>query len=142
MTTPRLRTLSLVALVATAGLLAGCAANALKQARTADEMREYDVAVAQYQKAVQQNPNDKEARLGLDRALLRASDAHLFRGRRLASQGRYEDAQLELQVAVELNPTNAPGGERSPGRSHGTAAEVERAGRRQDAARVDARELA
>ena len=106
MTTPRLRTLSLVALVATAGLLAGCAANALKQARTADEMREYDVAVAQYQKAVQQNPNDKEARLGLDRALLRASDAHLFRGRRLASQGRYEDAQLELQVAVELNPTN------------------------------------
>ena len=107
MTTPRSpRTLSLVALVAIAGVLAGAPPIRSEQARAADEMREYDVAVAQYQKAVQQNPNDKEARLGLDRARLRASDAHLFSGRRLASQGRYEDAQLELQVAVELNPTN------------------------------------
>lgn len=88
------------------GLMAGCAANALKQARTADELRDYDLAVAEYSKAVKQNPDDRTARLGLDRARLRASDAHLLRGRRLFSQGRFDDALVELQLAYELNPTN------------------------------------
>jgi general secretion pathway protein D len=88
-------------------LAAGCAGNALQQARAADDLRDEDLAVAAYQKALHDHPNSAEARAGLDRAKLRASDAHLYGGRRLVSQGRYEDAQLELQIATELNPTNA-----------------------------------
>jgi len=87
--------------------LAGCASNALKQARVADELRDVDLAVASYTKAVREHPNNQEAVQGLERARLRASENHLYAGRRLVAQGRYEDAQLELQIATELNPTNA-----------------------------------
>jgi general secretion pathway protein D len=87
-------------------LLSGCAANALRQARQADDLRDYDVAVAQYAKAVRQHPDNRDAQLGLERAKLRASDGHLLRGRRLYAEGRYEDAVTELQVAYDLNPTN------------------------------------
>jgi len=87
--------------------VSGCAANALKQARTSDELREYDLAVAQYANVLRTDPDNVEARLGLERSRLRASDAHLQRGRRLQSQGRLEDALVELQLAVELNPVNA-----------------------------------
>jgi general secretion pathway protein D len=104
--TSRPRPLLLLLTLVAAGALTGCAANALKQARAADELREYDVAVAEYQKAVQQNPGNKDAQLGFQRAKLRASDAHLLRGRRLNAQGRYDEALIELQLAVELNPTN------------------------------------
>ena len=87
--------------------LAGCAGNALRQARTADELRDDDLAVAAYTRALRERPNSQEAQQGLERSKLRASQNHLFAGRRLVSQGRYEDAQLELQIATELNPTNA-----------------------------------
>ena len=87
--------------------LGGCAADrALKQAHVADEMRDYDVAVAGYAKALRERPADREAAAGLERAKLRASDAHLARGRRLMAVGRYEDAALELQIASDLNPTS------------------------------------
>jgi len=93
-----------LALAATLAV-AGCASS-LKQARQADEMRDYDVAVAQYTTQLRKHPSDREAQLGLERAKLRASDAHLGRGRRLFSLGKYDDAVLELQIASDLNPTN------------------------------------
>jgi general secretion pathway protein D len=89
-------------------LLSGCAtSSALKQARLADEQQDYDVAVAQYTAAVKAHPDNREAQLGLQRAKLRAADWHLYRGRRLFSQGKYDDAMVELQIATELNPSNA-----------------------------------
>jgi general secretion pathway protein D len=87
--------------------LSACAADrALKQAHVADEMREYDVAVANYAKALRERPGDREAAAGLERSKLRASEAHLTRGSRLFAVGRYEDAVLELQIASDLNPTS------------------------------------
>ena len=38
---------------------------------------------------------------------MRASEEHYLRGRRLAAAERYEEAAVELQLATELNPTNA-----------------------------------
>jgi type II secretory pathway component GspD/PulD (secretin) len=84
----------------------GCAPS-LKQARTADELRDFDLAVAEYTRVLKADPDNREARLGLERARLRAAEAHLARGRRLAAQGRSADAVMELQLAVELNPTSA-----------------------------------
>lgn len=93
-------------LVAFALAASGCAAHALRQAKMADDLRDYDVAVANYMKVLRTHPNNTEALQGLERAKLRGSEAHLLRGRRLASQGRTQDAVLELQIAVELNPAN------------------------------------
>lgn len=95
-----------IALVALA-LSAACAtAGGMRQARAAEQSQDYDLAVAQYSRLVRTQPENREARLGLDRAKLRAAETHLGRGRRLFSQGRYDDAVVELQLAYELNPTS------------------------------------
>src|SRR5688500_16191117 len=70
-------------------------------------MQDYDLAVAEYTKALRQRPDDRDARLALDRARLRAADAHFSRGRRLAAQSRFEEALIEFQIANELNPASA-----------------------------------
>jgi general secretion pathway protein D len=89
-------------------LLSGCTASrGLSQARQADELRDYDVSVAQYAKVLREHPSNRDAQLGLERAKLRASEAHLVRGRRLFAIGRYDDAVLELQIASDLNPTSS-----------------------------------
>ncbi len=92
--------------VATAVVAAGCAAHALRQAKTADELRDYDLAIASYMKVLRTHPNNVEALQGLERAKLRGSEAHLLQGRRLLARGRTADAVVELQLAVELNPAS------------------------------------
>jgi general secretion pathway protein D len=89
-----------------AATLSACASTALKQGQAAEDLRDYDLAVASYQRAVRDHPRDRDAQLGLERSRLRASEAHLLRGRRLSSQGRDQDALVELQLANELNPTS------------------------------------
>jgi general secretion pathway protein D len=84
----------------------GCASGALGRARLAEQQQDYDRAVVEYTQAVKERPADKEARLALDRARVRASQEHFQRGRRLEAVGRYEEALLELQLAAELNPSN------------------------------------
>ena len=71
------------------------------------QRRNYDLAVVEYTKAVRANPDDDNARLALDRAKLRASQEHAFRGRTLAGAERYEEALGEYQLASELNPSDA-----------------------------------
>jgi len=78
----------------------------LRLAQRAEAVDDYDLAVAQYTRIVREQPENREAHLGLDRAKLRASQQHLGYGRRLFSQGRYDDAVMELQLAAELNPTD------------------------------------
>ena len=98
----------LVALAVSAiALGVACATGgAMRQARSAEQSRDFDLAVAQYARVVHADPDNREARAGLERAKLRAADAHLGRGRRLFSQGKYDDAVLELQVAFELSPAS------------------------------------
>ncbi|MEZ5318433.1 MAG: hypothetical protein R2752_13620 [Vicinamibacterales bacterium] len=98
---------SLAALLLAGAALSGCATtSALQRAQAADRLRDYDLAVAEYTEAVRQHPDDYEARVGLDRARLRASQAHHQRGRQLYAQRRYQEAILELQIANETNPTS------------------------------------
>lgn len=95
--------------VAVAAVLLGtaCATGSLlRQARSAESARDYDLAVAQYNRVLRADPDNSEARSGLERARLRAAEAHLGRGRRLFFQGKYDDAVVELQVASELSPTS------------------------------------
>jgi general secretion pathway protein D len=92
-----------------AGLFAsGCATTSpYHLGQNAERSKDYDQAVVEYTKAVRAHPEDRTAKLALERSRLRAAEEHYFRGRRLSASGRYEDALLELQVASELNPGSA-----------------------------------
>ena len=102
------RTPSAAIALAASLLLTGCAAaTTLGAGERAERARNYDLAVVEYTKAVRANPDDRTARLSLDRARMRASQEHYFRGRRLADAERYEDALVEFQLASQLNPMSA-----------------------------------
>ena len=79
----------------------------MRRGHEAELAQDYDRAVVEYTKIARADPANTDARLALDRAKLRASQAHAVRGRRLAGLERYEEAVLEYQIAAELNPTDA-----------------------------------
>lgn len=97
------------AALALVAALAGCVTSAaLRDARRAEERQDYDFAVIEYTRALQRDPDNLEARTGLQRARLRAAQVHITRARRLSASGRLEDAAAEYKLAVELNPDNRP----------------------------------
>lgn len=111
----RLKTITVTAL--TALLLASCASyNAYQKAKTAEKSKDWDVAVVQYEKAVEIDPDNREYKLGLDRARREASRAHFEKAKAMVSAAKdaspsdqYRLAQLaatELQLTVQLDPTN------------------------------------
>jgi tetratricopeptide (TPR) repeat protein len=88
-----------------AALLSGCATSgAMRAGQQAERADDFDRAVVEYNRAVRERPTDRDARLALDRAKLRASLDHFSRGRRLSNAGRLEESLVELQTASELNP--------------------------------------
>jgi general secretion pathway protein D len=96
------------ALVALTVLLGSACAttSALRAGNVAEQAEDFDRAVAEYERAVRERPNDNAAKQFLQRAKLRASADHYARGRRLAGTGKLEEALLEFQVAAELTPAN------------------------------------
>ena len=101
------RALSAGVCLAAALLVGGCAtASPYRAGERAERAQDFDRAVVEYTKAVRVRPDDRTARLALDRARLRASQEHYFRGRRLAAAERHEDALVEFQMASELNPAS------------------------------------
>lgn len=103
------RVVGRLAALALAGLLASCASTpkAYKVGRLAEQRQDYDQALVAYAQAQVADPDNKEIALVLKRAKLRASAQHLARGRRLAGAGTFEEALVEFQIALELNPANA-----------------------------------
>jgi general secretion pathway protein D len=86
-------------------IAAGCAtASSYRLGERAERAQDFDRAVVEYTKAVRAHPDDRTIRLALERARLRASQEHYFRGRRFAAAERHEDALVEFQVAAELAP--------------------------------------
>jgi general secretion pathway protein D len=102
------RTVAAWASLAASLLAAGCATSStFRTGERAERAHDYDLAVVEYTKAMRANPGDRTIRLVLDRARIRASQDHYYRGRRLAASERYEDALVEFQLASELNPVAA-----------------------------------
>jgi general secretion pathway protein D len=97
-----------VAVLATVTLVS-CASGAgsFKVARDAEISQNYDLAVAEYTKVLRAKPDSREARQGLERAKLRASQDHFTRARRLSATGKLEESLVEYQLAAELNPGNS-----------------------------------
>src|SRR6266851_5981230 len=94
-------------LLAGALVAGGCsAATANRHGREAERRQDYDRAVVEYTKAVRLHPDDTDARLGLERARLRAAADHFQRGRRLAATYKFDQALVEYELASELNPAS------------------------------------
>jgi general secretion pathway protein D len=88
--------------------LTGCATSAAFRAgERAERRQDFDRAVLEYSKAVQQHPDNLDYRKGLQRARLRASQEHTTAGRRLLNRGLYKEALDELKLALDLNPTSS-----------------------------------
>jgi len=86
--------------------LVGCATSAAFRAgEKAERRQDYDRAVLEYSKAVQKDPNNVHYRKGLERAKVRAAEAHALAARRLASRGMYKEALDEYRLALDLNPS-------------------------------------
>ncbi len=95
-------------IAALAATLISCAStSSLRVARNAEASQNYDLAVAEYTKLLRENPDNRDARMGLERAKLRASQDHFTKARRLNATGSLEEALVEYQIAAELNPGNA-----------------------------------
>jgi len=94
-------------LVLLAVLLPGLAcatSSAFRAGERAERLQDYDRAVMEYSRALQQKPDDVQYRRALARARRRASTEHANMGRRLAARGLYTDALGEYRLALDLNP--------------------------------------
>jgi general secretion pathway protein D len=88
-------------------LLAGCTSHqAYRQAEAAAQRGDWDAAVLQYMKALDQNPSDISYRAALMRAKIKASQAHFEKGQEFEKAEVTERALVEYQQAVQLDPTN------------------------------------
>ncbi len=95
--------ISLVALL----LLAACTSNqAYRKAESSAQRGDWDAAVLQYMKAVDQDPGDITYRAALMRAKTKASQVHFAKGQEFEKAGVTERALVEYQQAVQLDPTN------------------------------------
>src|SRR4029077_12925644 len=94
--------------VALAVALSACAGStSLHLAHDAEFRQDYDRAVVEYTKALRAKPDDGDARAGLERAKVRASEEHLQRARRLSATGKLDEALVEYGTAADLNPTSS-----------------------------------
>src|SRR5918995_1170399 len=90
------RSPSLAALLAATLFVSACATSGgLANARNAETRQDYDSAVAEYTKILREDPDNKDARFGLERARVRASQDHFANGRRFAAVGKLEEALIE-----------------------------------------------
>jgi general secretion pathway protein D len=89
-------------------LCVGCssASVAFKEGRRAEEQKDYDSAVVDFQKALQTQPNNTRIQIYEKQARAEASLAHLQLGRELLRENRPEQAAGEFQKAVSIDPSN------------------------------------
>ncbi|MGE5234505.1 MAG: hypothetical protein ACM3OB_10375 [Acidobacteriota bacterium] len=85
----------------------GCASfRSYRQAQIAEERGDFDRAVVLYMQAAADDPGNLRLRGALLRAKISAAQDHFKKGREFAAAGAPERAMVELQQAVELDPTN------------------------------------
>ncbi|HTV55075.1 MAG TPA: hypothetical protein VMI06_09165, partial [Terriglobia bacterium] len=89
-------------------LYVGCssASVAFKEGRKAEEQKDYDSAVVDFQKALRTQPNNTHIQVYEETARNQASLAHFNRGRELLRERRTNDAASEFQKAISIDPSN------------------------------------
>ena len=91
-----------------AASLAGCGASrAFQRGESYAQHGEWDLAVKEYREANKQEPQDIEYRSALLRAQETAANQHYQKARSFLKERKLDQAIVELQQALFLNPTNA-----------------------------------
>lgn len=97
----------LITLLILTVLVTGCAAGrAFRRGQDAARSGDWDLAVQEYTKAVQANPDKTEYKIQLERAMQTAAQNHISRGRELEEKDNLDGALLEYRRAAELDSTN------------------------------------
>ncbi|HXU45792.1 MAG TPA: hypothetical protein VN783_09710 [Thermoanaerobaculia bacterium] len=98
---------SRILLLVSVALAAGCSSyRTYREAEIAAQLGRWDDAVVAYMKALENDPANVAYRADLLRAKIRASQDHFRKGREFKSAGILDRALIELQQAVQLDPTN------------------------------------
>ncbi|HET7747081.1 MAG TPA: tetratricopeptide repeat protein [Vicinamibacteria bacterium] len=97
----------LTVVLAALALLSCAASQAFRRGEKAERAQDYDRAVLEYSRAVKENPTNPHYLRTLERARLRASEAHARMGRRHLARGQYKEALEEFKLALDLNPASA-----------------------------------
>jgi general secretion pathway protein D len=93
--------------VALAAAVSGCAGHRQhRQAEIAAQLGNWDQAVLHLMEAVEKEPGNLRYQSALLRARVKASQAHFEKGKEYRDAGVLERALVELQQAVQLDPTN------------------------------------
>jgi general secretion pathway protein D len=97
----------LTALVISLLLLPSCTTNkTFKNAEVALKNKNWDVAVAEYSRALAADPNNPEIKLKLNMAKVFASRWHYEEAKRRQEEGKLQEAIMELSLAIDLDPDN------------------------------------
>jgi len=83
----------------------GCATtSAFRAGERAEKIQDWDRAVLEYSRAIQESPDNVHYRKSLGRARLRASDQHARNARRFLARGLHKEALEEYRLALDMNP--------------------------------------
>ena len=87
--------------------VSGCAAGrAFRKGDEAARAGDWDTAVKEYSRAVQENPRRAEYKIALERATQSASREHITRAHDLETKDQLDAALIEYRRAQELDPSN------------------------------------
>jgi general secretion pathway protein D len=97
----------LILLVVLAALLSGCAAGqAYRKGQEAERVDDHDTAVAEFTKAVQEDPMRAEFKIALERSTQNAARAHISKAWAFEQQDQLDLALIEYRRALDLDATN------------------------------------
>lgn len=97
----------LTVVVILALIVTGCAAGrAFRKGQEASRAGNWDEAVAEYTRAVQENPGRAEYKIALERAAQSAAREHILRAQEFESKDQLDLALLEYRRAMELDGSN------------------------------------
>jgi general secretion pathway protein D len=102
----RVRLIGVLALAASWLSCGGGSSVAYKQGRKAEERKDWDTALVDFEKAKESDPANPLYVLHAQNARLHASMVHLESGRKLVKEGRLDEAAGELQKAARIDPSN------------------------------------
>jgi general secretion pathway protein D len=100
------RGLALVIIVLGLWGCAGFGGHYYRQGNDAAYNRNWDLAIQNYEKAIQENPKEHSYRTALTRAKISASLDGIQNARKLAALGKKEEALKEYERALEYDPAN------------------------------------
>jgi general secretion pathway protein D len=95
-------------LVCVAVFAAGCPKDKhdYKEARHAEDLKDYDAAVDYYLKATKSDPHNVNYKIGLDQARFEAGASHVQKGIKLREKGDLQGAVSEFQRAQIMDPSS------------------------------------